>query len=379
MLPSDIKRLENVLTWRQESQQKARAVVYPSDLHKLRKHIATTPDDELLAVLETLLDAAHKELDREPRRACTYTGIVLAHVERVRVPSGAEPFLDLLRAQAWKERANALQATGDSHNALIATQRGIGALAANPAYAMERADLELLEAYIHHVQGDRDTALARVRTSAAQFRAHGDARRALRARTTEAVLLYELRRFPEAEEVFRALYEEAERTHDEETHARIANNLGHCAIERSDNAAARRYFTTALVGFDALRMDAERPRVLWGFARIATKDNQVREAIAQLTAVQADFLNRGMVIDGALVGLAILELLVTIDRVALLPSVCTDLVNTFRNAGMQENALRAFSFLQDHAQSHTVTPAHLQRVRTFVRSLAERPLATFAA
>ncbi|MEK6374137.1 MAG: hypothetical protein AABO58_15725 [Acidobacteriota bacterium] len=382
MLPNELAQLESVLDWRTETRQRAAeratALLSLAD-NDLSAAIRDTPDEKLLSVLEYLLDAAHRELDREPRRARWYTELVLAHVDRVRVPAGAEPFIELLHAQAWTERANALHITGELDEALIATQRGIGALGANPAYALERADLELLEAHVHHDQGDRDTALTRIRASVAQFQAHGDIRRALRARTTEAGLLYELRRYGEAEQIFLAMYEEAERTHDAETRARNANNLGHCAIQRGDEAAARAYFTAAMIGFDALRMEAERQRALWGFARILAKNGQVPEAIAQLNAVQAEFLDRDIVLDAALVSLAIVELLLTVDRVALLPSVCADLVTTFANAGMKENALRAFAYLQERASTRAVTSDEVQRVRRFVHALADDPMAVFAA
>jgi tetratricopeptide (TPR) repeat protein len=380
MMPNELVQFEDVLDWRVQSRRRA-AKRTPTLLSladaALPTAIENIPDEDLIGVLEYLLDAAHAELEREPGRARQYTDLVLAHVDRVRVPPGAAPFVDLLRAQAWKEHANVLHTIGDLPGALIATQRGIGALGGSPAYALERADLELLEAHIHHDQGDGETALARVRASEVQFRAHGDIRRALRARTTEAGLLYEERQYAEAENAFRAAYDDAERIQDTETRIRLANNLGHCAVQRGDYASASAFFTTALVGFETLGMETERQRALWGFASILAKSGQVPEAIAQLNTVQEEFLARGMVLDGALVALAIAELLVTVDRVALFPSICRNLVTTFSKAGMSENALTAFAYLQDRGQ--TVTAEEVQRVRTFVHTLSDDPSAIFAA
>lgn len=382
MLPKDLAQFDDILNWRVQSQQPAAertaALLALSD-EELSPAIVNIPDEKLLGVLECLLDTAHDELDREPRRARRYTDLVLSHIGRVQVPPGAEPFIELLHAQAWKEHANALYATGDLPGALIATRRGIGSLGANPAYALERADLELLEAHIHHDQGDWETALARVRACAAQFRAHGDLRRAVRARTTEGGLLYERRHYAEAENAFRAASDDAERANDEETRVRLANNLGHCAVQRGDYTAASAYFTTALIGFDTLGMEAERQRALWGIASILAKTDHVPEAIAQLNAVQADFLAREMALDAALVALAIVELLVKVDRVALFPSVCKNLVATFEKAGMTGNALTALAYLEECAHGRTVTVEKVARVRAFVHALADNPSAEFAA
>jgi tetratricopeptide (TPR) repeat protein len=382
MLPNDLAQFEDVLNWRAQSHQPAAErtaalLALPTD--ELGPAITAIADEDLLGVLECVLHAAREKLDREPSRSRRYTDLVLAHMDRARVPQGAEPFIELLHAQAWKEQANALHATGDLLGALIATQRGIGALGANPAYTLERADLELLEAHLHHDQGDWETALARVRACAAQFRLHGDIRRVVRARTTEGGFLYERRRYAEAEHAFRTAFDGAERANDEETRVRLANNLGHCAVQRGDYTMANAYFTTALVGFDTLGMEAERQRALWGLASILAKTDQVPEAIAQLNAVQADFLAREMVLDAAFVALAIVELLVRVDRVALFPSVCKNLVVTFANAGMTANALNALAYLDDRVRGRTVTTQEVERVRTFVHALADDPSAVFAA
>jgi tetratricopeptide (TPR) repeat protein len=382
MLPNELAQFDDVLGWRAQSRQpaaeRAAALLTLSD-EDLSPAIVNIPDEELLGVLEYMLDAAHEELDREPKRARRYTDLVLAHIGRVHVPRGAEPFIELLHAQAWKEHGNALHTLGDLPGALTATRQGIGALGANPAYTLERADLELLEAHIHHDQGDWEMALARVRACAAQFRAHGDMRRAVRARTTEGGFLYERRHYAEAEHAWRAASDDAARANDEETRVRLANNLGHCAVQRGDYTTASAYFTTALVGFDTLGMEADRQRALWGFASILAKTDQVPEAIAQLNAVQADFLAREMVLDAALVTLAIVELLVKVDRVALFPSVCKNLVETFANAGMTANALIALAYLEECAHRRTVTSEEVERVRAFVHALADDPSAEFAA
>jgi tetratricopeptide (TPR) repeat protein len=382
MLPNELAHFEDVLDWRSQSRQRAAAqtacLVTLSD-DDLSTALTNIPDGDLLCVLEDLLDAANEALDKEPPRACYYTSLVLMHVSRVAVPPGAEPLIDLLRAQAWKERANALHTTGDLPGALIATQRGIGALGANPAYGLERADIEMLEAHIHHNQGDGETALARIRGCAAQFRAAGDVRRSLRARTKEGGLLYEMRRYVEAENAFRDAYADAKRANDRETMVRLENNFGHCAVQRGDYVAANAHFATALTGFDSLGMEAERQRALWGLASVLAKSGQVSEAIGQLNTVQAEFLGRGMFIDAALVALAIVELLVTVDRLALFPGVCRNLVLTFANAGMSANALTAFAYLEGCAQAGSVTAKEIERVRTFVHALAGEPNAIFAA
>jgi tetratricopeptide (TPR) repeat protein len=378
----DVEEMDGVFEWRARVRDKGaeegpRVLALAND--ELSAALRELRGDALVGVLDYLLDAAHEELERDAGRPLAITQAVLGVLDSVEVPPGAETFARLLRARAWKEEANALHAAGELNDALAATQRGIGILGRNPAFAMERADLELVESYIRHKQGDADTALARVRACTSVYLSHGNLRRAVRSRTTEATLLYEQRLYPEAETVWRAAYDDAKRLDDIETHARIKNNLGHCAFQRGDYATAMSYFTTALIDFEELRMDAERPRALWGIARVHAKNGRVADAVAELDGVKADFLTRGMVLEAALVSLASVEVLVTIDRVSLFPSVYEELAATFERAGMTGNALRALAYVEDQARNQRVTTADVTRVRTFMRNLKANPALTFAA
>jgi tetratricopeptide (TPR) repeat protein len=382
MSDKDIQHFDDVLAWRTTVREAAIAegpklLALPDG--ELREAIRQVRPDQLAGVLGYMLQAAREEQERDAWRALAITSAVIGALDLVEVPAGAETFRQLLEAQAWKEHANALHVAGDLNAARVAAQRGIGALGGNPAYAMEQADLEMVEAYIQHKQGDSETALRRVRACTTAYLARGNLRRVVRARTTEAALFYELRLFPEAETVWRSAYDDADRLGDIETRTRITHNLGLCALERGEYAAAISHFTTALIKFDELGMDTERQRALWGIAGVHAKNGRVGDAVAELNGVQADFLRRGMPLEAALVSLATIELLVTIDRVTLFPAVYEGLVATFANAGMTENALKALAYLESHASDHTVTVAEVQRVRMFMRGLRENPMLMFAA
>ena len=86
-----------------------------------------------------------------------------------------------------------------------------------------------------------------------------------------------------------------------------------------------------------------------------------------------------MVLEAALVTLAIIELLVRIGRVALFPAVYEHLVATFESAGMRDNALKALEYVQRQARSRTVTVDDVERVRAFMYDLKTNPASSFAA
>jgi hypothetical protein len=382
MSPDEIESFERILSWRTD--------VRNDGACRAGQLLALSADERVdaveadgqyrtIGVFEALLAAAREELDRNPANALELTKLVEPYVASLEVPQNGETFLLLFRARFWKEYAHALRATGSLQEALVAVQRSLADVGGESAYALERADAELLEAYIRHELDDTAGALRSLASSAAIYTSYGDVRRYLNARTMEAILQFELRQYRPAELTFLAVKAEAERLDDKELLARVLNNLGHCALKQKHLAVATDRFTRALVLFEELRWDSERERAIWGLVSVLGNQGRVDDALDGLFKVRGEFMARGMVLDAAAVALGAVELLVTARRFDMLRVLCADLVTIFTEAGMKANAVRALAYLQEEAASAQLDVSTVRRVHQFVRTLKDDPELTFAA
>jgi len=382
MLPADIGAIDRILTWRATARREGEAQASRLlAMHPIERSVLMErePSSRGIGTLEALLFLAHEELDRDPSIALQLTTLVLRYLDAVEVPPGAEAFRTLFHASAWKEHAHALRATGAPRDALQAVLRSVAAVGRDPLYTLQRADAELLEAYIRHELDDTAAALPLLARCVAVYSRHNDVKRYLRARSMEAVLQYELRQYKAAEAGFLAMKEEAERQGDREELARIYNNLGHCSLKLEKYDAAARWLVRALSLLEELGMDGERQRAMWGLASLLSREGRNSEAADGLSRVRADFISRGMVLDAAVVSLDLVELLVTSGDTRSVSALCSELVATFTAAGMTSNALTALAFLRDVAETASLDADTVRQVHRFVRGLKSQPTLMFAS
>jgi tetratricopeptide (TPR) repeat protein len=382
MLPADIGAIDRILTWRATTRRDGEAQatgILAMPAAERSAFMEREPAARAIGTLEALLFIAHEELDRDPSVSLQLTTLVLRHLEAVEVPPGAEAFRTLFEASAWKEHAHALRATGSPRQALDAVLRAVAAVGVDPLYSLQRADAELLEAYIRHELDDTTAALPLLARCVAVFNRHNDGRRYLRARSMEAALQYELRQYKAAEAGFLAMKDEAERMGDRAELARLYNNLGHCSLKLEKYDAASRWLVRALTLLEELNMDGERQRAMWGLASLLARQGRSGEAAESLARVRADFMSRGMVLDAAMVSLDLVELLVTAGDARQVSALCSELVSTFTAAGMTNNALTALAFLRDVAETAPLAPDTVRQVHRFVRGLKSQPSMMFAS
>jgi tetratricopeptide (TPR) repeat protein len=321
--------------------------------------------------LQCILWRAHEELDRDPRNALRLTRLALRRALRLAVPDGCEHLRRTLIGRAWKEYGNALLALSKWNPAAIAARRAVRYLADD---AVEQHAALLLQASVEADRRQFEQATEAVHRCREVFAAHGDARRLLQTLSLEAIILMRSGKPDRAITVFRAAKMQAEELADTRELARLLNNLGHCEVQLGQTSEGMRHLVEARQAFDREGMSAERPRAVWGFAKILRDRGELGEAAETLRLVRREFLGRGMVIEAALVGIDLLELLDIAGATDEVTSVAQELVEEFSNAGMQPELRIAVAYLAAQRQQLVES---LREVRQFLNQLSEHPESQF--
>jgi tetratricopeptide (TPR) repeat protein len=322
--------------------------------------------------IEFMIDRAHEDLNVSPRNAVELTGAFLNWIDEVEAPEKA--LCDLLRGRAWRERANALYATGDFKGALDAVLRAVAILKARPGHAYDECVARLVQAMILRETGEYNEALTLARSCADAFWT-GNAAYYNKARTVEALILFTVKQFEPAMAILVELVSEAETRGDKLALAMALHNTGNCAKEIGDTGAAKEFFARALSYYEELGQTANIPRIRWSYALASAADGKLHEAIWELAKVRREYLRLGANSDAALAALASVRIKLECNENVL--SDCTELVKVFTDAGMTQNAIEALAYIREQSRTGELTIPEVKRVEQFVRDLRGNPTQVF--
>jgi tetratricopeptide (TPR) repeat protein len=337
-------------------------------------------------VLDHLLDVSHEDLDRNASRSLALSRLVVRYSRRIHVPDSASLLVPFLQGRAWKEYGNALYTMGYFPDAYRAASRAVKIFGRESALLVERTAALMLQGMTAHRLERTAEATSILRECSATFLRLGEERRSLQVAIMEAALLYDANEVAAARGAFLVARATAERLGEQRELARVLNNLGQCDVRLGDVDAATRHLRAALDLFEQEGMTAERQRVFWILARIQREHGRIQDAVAQFLQVRRELVSRGMMIDAALAGLDLVELLAATGEHDLVKQEAETLVRVFTAAGMQRNARIALAYLVEQAklqdQSSTderrlLWQQDLQRVRIFMTGLRTAPEATF--
>jgi tetratricopeptide (TPR) repeat protein len=323
--------------------------------------------------LKFLLEAAHDMCDTQPTIARQLTSAVLDFVETAEAPSLVHHIG--LRGLAWKEHANACEAVGDLRAALKAAERAIEIYGTAASLHFDQTRARLVACRIHREMGHADEALALARSCAEIFVDYGNPQFVTMARVTEGTVLFALKRFQEALAVFIDLIEQAERHGDKMTLARCLNNAAECARELGDLKSARDLYPRALAHFEELYLPAECTRVRWGYALSIGDEGNLRRAMWELQKVRAEYLALGMNSHAASAALDLVRF--RFEAGDDVRDLCSEIVQTFIDAGMTQNAIEALAYLREQAKQQQLSKQKIARVRRYFDELPRKPTLLF--
>jgi hypothetical protein len=137
----------------------------------------------------------------------------------------------------------------------------------------------------------------------------------------------------------------------------VRRNLGEASL----------HLHKALVLLREIGPDRDRLSTEWGLARVVMHGGDQNDAIARLQTVAAEFQERSMITDAALVRLDVIEVLLADAQFEEIAKLAGDVFKIFRSAGMLTGALTAMAYLKDAATSRKLTAHGIATVRTYLR------------
>jgi tetratricopeptide (TPR) repeat protein len=374
-----VEQLRDVVLWFQQVREDALTIgpgLASQPGAQLEAYLQREPQARCVGAFQHVLDVANRELDHDPLRARELTWFVLRHMDDVGGPTASPVPLLLFKARAWREHANALQATDDLPGAFSAANRASALLATNKACSFDRAVVQMVEAHIAWERGDTTYALTVIRDSTEVFKALRDQRRYVQARIFEGIFEFS-RDKRAAAEIFASVLPAAAELHDKRELARVYQNLWQCALELNDDELAQRSYGQADELFAQHHMDAERPLIRWGYGRYLARRGQPERALAEYATASEALRAHGKLLSAAAVELDRVDVLFGTGRVEEAQAICRTLVPRFMTAGILPSAMTALAYLAAHVDS--LDSQRIHYVRDFIEGLDEHPEQEFHA
>jgi len=321
-----------------------------------------------------LVDRADRAVDSDPLRAHDFTAAVIAQAGSL---SHLHALADHLIGRAWTAHADALRALGrygQAHDAIAAALE-LFARSFSPSWFSAMANV--VAARILHEEQLRDEALRRIRDAAAVLLRYGDVDRYVRVRAIEASMLWDAGDRKAAAGVWSGAALDALECGNLVAAALLQERTGIFLLRHGEVDDAARSFDVALTLFESAGRAREALRCRWHRAEVAAARGEFDEAVGEFYPVQALMLGAGDVIPAAVVSAEILELLLVAGRDDEILPLADLIVETFSDAGLTLNALRAWTFVRQRARAGRLTVEDITAVRLYFERLPLRPNALF--
>lgn len=331
--------------------------------------LAEMPDLRNNAALEQMSDEVRKRLHRKPREALAIANLSASIAESLAPSQYPAVILAQLRATAWKDRASTLRYLARYDEAIEAADRGEEALAPFASLEYDRAIVRMVKGMILAQQERFDEAHAILSECRTTFREFGDTKKYVQAGLAEANVLYKAARHADSSKLLENLLTDAIADDDVESQARILNNLGHCATNLGDFAAANIHFSEAIAKFTDLGFTAEVPRTEYGAGVVLIARGQVTAGLARLRQARLAFTAAGMIDEAGLCALRIVEVLVDRGDETAARTLTQEVIDEFTAAGLNERAIEAVVRLRDAIDVDDATAETVRTVHAFVKSL----------
>lgn len=324
--------------------------------------------------LERMGQEVEKRLDTDPREALAIAELAVAIAGSLAADAYPAIMLAQVRAHAWRDRGQALAYLGRYDEALRALDRAEDSLQAFGTLGHDRALVRFCRAtMLQHVRrfDEAHTILDECR---AVFRGYCDTKLYVKCTLATGILLARKGDHRAAREMLAALT-----TDDPLIEAKTRMALGWCAIHLGDAAIAIEYFNAASQACRRLGHELEALRATYGAGSAMLHLHEFSEAMNVLRSTRDIFLARGLVEEGGLSGLGIVEAQLVLGQVPAARELAATLVREFSNASLNRRAVAALAYLNDAIAASSATPDTARDVRVYIHTLRHDPTRDFTA
>lgn len=320
-----------------------------------------------------LTTAAARILETDARRSLLLEQLSLAVITAIPPGTYPAPTQMYLEGLTWKEIAAAQRYLGLHDAAQRAYGSAEGSFLSERALIHDWAATKLLRAYSMTFMRRHDEALELIDQATALLRSFGDERRILRSEVVKG----NVHQFRGEFEVARAKYERLltapELSDDLHTLGVLYNNLAAACAILGRNSEAVSALEHARAIFTDLDMPAEVDRTGWVLANVLLKTGEFPKAVVLLGRLRDSFLARQLPEDAGLVGLDLVEGLIAMERVEEARALTEQVVNEFRRAQLNAQAIRALAYLRDLLPRSPQPRRAVRHVRSYLEKLQSEP------
>jgi tetratricopeptide (TPR) repeat protein len=324
-------------------------------------------------VLERLGQEVEKRRTTDPREALAIAELASNIADAL--PDGSYPAIIIaqLRAHAWKDRSQILSYLGRYDEALSALDYAEKQFDAFGTLAHDRAMVRFCRATLLQHLRRFDEAKEILDECRKVFRSHADEQTYVKCTLAIGNLMARRGDYRGAREVLTPLLKEDSMIAPQ---ARIA--LGWCAMHLGAVAEAIELFDEAASGCRHFGRELEAVRATYGAGSAMLRLHRFRDAITTLRSTREMFLARGLVEEGGLSGLGIVEAHLVLGQVAAARKLAAVLVREFTEANLNRRAVAALAYLNDAIAASNATPEIVRDVHAYVIALQTDPNREFA-
>lgn len=324
-------------------------------------------------VLERLGKEVEKRLDSDPREALAIAELASAIADALAADAYPKVMVALVRANALKDHCRALAYLGRYDEALHALDRSEEILQPFGSVAHDRAVIRFCRATILQHMLRFDEAHELLDECRAVFRGHGDAELNAKCAVATGILMARKGDYWAAKEILTPVS-----TDESLVGSQAHMSLGWCDIHLGSPETAIRHFHAAARGCRRFGRELEATRATYGVGSAMLRLHQFSDAVKMLRATRDIFLRRGLIEEGGLSGLGIVEAQLILGDTDAARNLAASLVQEFSAANLNRRAVAALAYLNDAIAASSATPEIVRDVHAYITTLQTEPNREFA-
>ncbi len=332
--------------------------------------LAESPALRNNAALEQMSEEVRKRIERKPVEALAIANVATSIAESLPANSYPPPVMAQIRSTALRDRANALRYLGRLDEAYDSIETAEARLGEFAGAAHDRAIVWFVKAMILGQMDLFDEAEQVITGAGVVFADVNDSSRFLQAGLVHGNLLGRQERYEEARQIFGDLLSVATLSRDVEAQARLHNNLGYCATNLEDYAAANLHFAESIAKFTDLGFAAEVARTERGAGLVLIGKGQFNLGTGRLREARRAFANLHMPEEAGLCAIRLIETMVERGDAEEARVLAEAVVDEFTAAALDPRAIEAVARLRSSLDADGATAEAVRTVHALVQSLA---------
>lgn len=322
--------------------------------------------------LGRLAQEVEKRLDTDPREALAIAELALAIAEALAPGAYVPLVLAQLRAHAWRDRGQALSYLGRYDEALSAFDRAQQKLDTIGMLAHDEAVVDFCRAIVLQHLRKFAEAQAMLNECRRVFSGYGDTQLYVKCTLAMGNLLVRKGDYRAAKGVLAPLV-----TDSPLIAAKAHMALGWCAVHLNDAETAIEHFNEAARGCRILGRELEAVRAVYGAGSAMLRLHRFEEAIQTLRSTRETFLAQGLIEEGGLSGLGIVEAHLVLGQVDAARTLAASIVDEFTTGNLNRRAVAALAYLNDAIAASSATPEVVRDVHAYIHTLQTDPTREF--